>query len=369
MRIIHTDTDDIENPLRGGQPVRTYEINSRLSNNHHIKVFTATYPSSVDHLNRGKIEYERLGITVPGWGLSSHLSFLARLPAAIHKTPHDLIVEEFTPPFGFCNLQKHTDKPVVSMVQWHFFKDWEKRYKLPFEALMRKRALRFQPRSLIVQTHKMGQYFKQLVPNANIVKIPCGINQAAFQAHVTTGDYALFLGRLDTQHKGLDDLLLAWKMLTDNGVHIPLWIVGTGGSESDLKKMSQSLGLDHLVLFKGRIEGDEKYQILKNCRFMVMPSRQETFGITALEAMASSKPVVAYDIDHLNELLRPEWSSLVPMGNIHNLAEQVSSLWASPATCIAKGELAFQEAKNYLWDRIACQQEAFYLSLIRQKLK
>lgn len=367
MRIIHTDTDDIANPLRGGQPVRTYEINQRLSKNHDVTVFTASYRGSQQQVIRNRIHYERLGITVPNWGLSSHLSFLNRLPSAIKRTPHDLIVEEFTPPFGFCNLQKYSDKPVVSMVQWFFFKDWEKRYKLPFEALMRKRASRFPPRHIIVQTHKMGEYFHDLLPTAQIYKVPCGINADTLQKTNELGEYALYLGRLDIKHKGLDDLLLAWKLLINQNQHIPLWIVGAGQDEAQLKNTVQKFGLEKWVHFKGRLEGHEKNSALKNCRFLVMPSRQETFGITALEAMASGKPVIAYDIDHLNELLLPGWASLAKLGDINALAKHVAEYWQNTELCLKKGELAFDAAKNYLWDALAFRQEQIYFDIVKKK--
>ncbi|MDI1297801.1 glycosyltransferase family 4 protein [Methylotenera sp.] len=369
MRIIHTDTDDLDNPLRGGQPVRTYEINSRLSKNHQITVLTASYKGSEQGIVRSNIHYQRLGITIPGWGLSSHLSYLSRLPAAIKRIPHDLIVEEFTPPFGFCNLQKSTQQPVISIVQWHFFKDWEKRYKLPFEAIMRKRALHFPHRHIIVQTHKMGEYFKALLPHADIYKIPCGINASALQQPGMLGDYALFLGRLDIQHKGLDDLLLAWKMLKEKNLNIPLWIVGAGQDESALKQSVKTLGLSDVVLFKGRLEGTQKNEVLRNCRFLVMPSRQETFGLTALEAMASSKPVIAYDIDHLNELLKPDWSSLASTGDISGFAEHIANYWKDESECLRKGLCAYQEAKSYLWDRLAEAQEQIYFNILRMSQK
>ncbi len=365
MRILHTDTDDIENPLRGGQPVRTYEVNSRLSERHDITVFTATYPNSKTDLVRKNITYKRLGITIPKWGLSSHLSFLNRLPRAIKKTPHDLVVEEFTPPFGFCNFQKHTNKPVVSIVQWHFFGDWEKRYRLPFESMMKTRAQKYPNRHIIVQTHKMGDYFKAILPNATIHKVSCGISKDALQEYSTSGEYALFLGRLDIGHKGLDDLLDAWKLLLDKNIKIPLWIVGDGQDAEALKTRVRELGLIDIVSFKGRLENDEKKQALKNCRFLVMPSRQETFGLTALEAMASSKPVVAYNIDHLNEVLHPEWAYLVEVGDIEGLSERASELWQNEHLSKQLGLRGFQEAKGYLWDEIAAQQEKIYTDIIR----
>ncbi len=363
MRIIHADTDDLANPLRGGQPVRTFEVNSRLSHKHQIKVFTATYKGSLKKDVNHNIDYERLGITLSGWGLSSHLSFLNRLPVAVKRTPHDLVVEEFTPPFGFCNLQKVTDKPVVSIVQWFFFDDWQKRYKLPFENMMRKRAEQYASRNLIVQTNKMGEYFKELIPKANITKVPCGISNNAFDETSPMGNYALFLGRLDTKHKGLDDLLQAWSLLAEQGLNIPLWIVGAGKDEARLQQLSRSLNIEHNVAFKGRLEGEAKKKVLRNCRFLVMPSRQETFGLTALEAMAVKKAVVAYEIDHLNELLSDGWSRSVRLGDVSAFASTVAQLWKNKTQCLALGEQGLVEAKHYLWDEIAKQQETVYLEV------
>lgn len=367
MKIVHADSDDMGNPLRGGQPVRTFEVNSRLAKQHQITVFTASYKDSRPAVVRNNIDYKRLGLTVPFWGLSSHLSYLSRLNAAVRNTPHDLVVEEFTPPFGFCNLQQATQQPVVSLVQWFFFDDWQKRYKLPFEKIMRKRAVQLPERHLIVQTNKMGEYFKGLLPTANIVKVPCGIGEEAFdEDNNVIGNYALFLGRLDTQHKGLDDLFQAWSMLVQQGIHIPLWIVGAGKDEYNLKRLSIGLGIEQQVVFKGRLEGEAKKTALKHCRFLVMPSRQETFGLTALEAMAVKKAVIAYDIDHLNELLRPNWSSNVPLGDVNGLAKTIADFWKNPEMCMALGANAFLQAKQYLWDEIAIRQEQFYLEVAKR---
>lgn len=377
MRILHADTDDLENPLRGGQPVRTFEINSRLAHEHDITVLTASYKGSQPQVSRGRLKYQRLGVTVPGWGLSSHLSFLARLPGAVKRMPHDLVVEEFTPPFGFCGLQRHTDKPVVSIVQWFFFDDWQRRYHLPFEAMMRKRARAIDSRNsstrnssarnIIVQTDRMGSYFQALMPNSIVHKIPCGIAEQAFVAEPSSGDYALFLGRLDIQHKGLDDLLAAWQALQRQHVSIPLWIVGAGKEEAMLKAMVATMQLQSVVIFKGRLEGAQKQAALRNCRFLMMPSRQETFGLTALEAMASGKPVIAYDIDHLNEVLKPAWSTLVLQGDIAGLANAAIAYWRKPELALTHGAHALNEAKNYKWDKLADMQNEVYRGIIKNE--
>lgn len=367
MRILHADSDDLDNPLRGGQPVRTFEVNSRLADTHDITVLTATYKGSRSQLTRAGVRYRRLGVTVPGWGLSSHLSFQARLPAALRALPHDLVVEEFAPPFGTCRLDRVTSKPIVALVQWFFFDEWERRYRLPFEDIMRRRTQRHPWRDVIVQSSQMGDYFRALLPQANVHVVPCGIADEAFQQAVGRGDYALFLGRLDTRHKGLDSLLSVWSSLHQQGMAIPLWVVGSGQDEAALRERVAALGLDGVVQFKGRLEGAPKRAALAGARFLVMPSRHETFGLVALEAMASGRPVIAFDIPHLNELLQPAWSILAPAEDLRGLAAAVRSAWLNPELCSQLGASGQARARHYTWQNIARMQNAIYLDASRRR--
>lgn len=366
VKILHIDTDDVENPLRGGQPVRTFQINSRLVPRHEVTVLTATYKNCLRSQERQGIQYRRLGLRIPGWGLSMHLSFLARLPAALKRHAHDLVVEEFMPPFGFRMLPRYTAAPVISMVQWFFFGDWERRYKLPFERMMRQRAASGLYQNFIVQSDRMGEHFREMLPQANIWKVPCGIGREAFHQSDSDGSYALFLGRLDINHKGLDFLLEAWTRLAQSGLRIPLKIVGAGPSESWLRETIMQRRLDDIVELVGRVEGAAKEELLRECRFLVMPSRQETFGLTALETMAASRPVLAFDIDHLNEVVKPAWGRLVPLGDVAALAEQASQLWQNVALSRFLGGRGYEEAQFYTWDALAEKQLDVYLDVVRR---
>lgn len=363
MRLLHADTDDIGNPLAGGQPVRTFEINRRLARNHDITVFTATYSGAQRSVIRDDVKYRRLGFRIPGSGLSPHLSFLAALGPAIRSNQHDLVVEEFTPPVGFCLLPLWTRRPVVSLVQWHFFYDWEKRYKLPFERGMRFLASKGLYRHFIVQTEAMAARFRTLVPSSQIWTIPCGIETTAYQPCFSdsgTGGYVLFLGRLDVNHKGLDLLIDAWGELRREGVAPRLILAGEGPGRKYLENRIFTEGLHQNIVLAGKVVGEEKQRLLRECRLLVMPSRQETFGMAALEAMASGKPVVACDIENLNEVVRPDWGRLVPFGDTFALAKAIHELYSDTGLCAILGKMAFARSREYDWDQIASRQEEVY---------
>jgi len=371
VKILHADTDDLDNPLAGGQPVRTYEVNRRLAaNNHDITVLTATYSGAIRRLEKDGVAYRRIGFRLPCSGLSPHLSFLMALGPTIKSIKHDLIVEEFTPPVGFCALPLWTRKPVISIVQWYFFKDWEKRYKLPFESIMRFLAGRGYYKYFIVQTEAMATHFRNLMPASQIWVVPCGLDRRYFQfdhSMANTGEYVLFLGRLDINHKGLDWLLDTWQELQRVGCAPPLIIAGEGQGRQYLEKRIFQEGLCQNIKLVGKVTGEEKLRLLRDCKFLVMPSRQETFGMAALEAMASGKAVIASDIEHLNEVVQSSHGRLVPFGNVQALAATINELNTDFAQCSILGKNAYIQSANYDWDKIAVRQEQIYETVVEMR--
>jgi len=365
MRILHLDSDDIDNPLGGGQPVRTFEVNRRLAERHDVTVFTATYAGARPSQTRQGVRYRRLGLNIPCLGLSPHLSFLACLPFAVPRVGHDILVEEFTPPVGFAMARLWTRAPVVSIVQWFSFRSWEERYRLPFIRWMRALARRGWYRHFIVQSQAMRRAFEELAPGSDIRCIPCGVSPAAFlPPEDRPGGYALYLGRIEALHKGLGRLLDIWREAARD---IPLVLAGEGPDSEALQALIDRHGLAGTARLAGKVTGEAKNALLRGCRFLVIPSRAETFGIVALEAMAAAKPVVAFDIEHLNELVRPQWGALAPRDDEPAFGRAVRALWDAPEAARALGLAGLEAARGRTWDAVAARQEAFYKDVLSEK--
>jgi glycosyltransferase involved in cell wall biosynthesis len=102
----------------------------------------------------------------------------------------------------------------------------------------------------------------------------------------------LFLGRLHPK-KGCDILLEAFAQLRSNN-SISLILAGPDqvGWESDLRRQVTRLNLTNRVVFTGMLEGSMKQGAFANAEAFVLPSHQENFGISVVEALAVRVPVL-----------------------------------------------------------------------------
>ena len=103
----------------------------------------------------------------------------------------------------------------------------------------------------------------------------------------------LFLGRLHPK-KGPDLAIEAMAKAADEARDISLVIAGPDqvGWEHELKNRVQELGLDSRVVFTGMLEGALKESALLNADALILPSHQENFGMSVIEALALGVPVL-----------------------------------------------------------------------------
>ncbi|MCJ2520572.1 MAG: glycosyltransferase, partial [Candidatus Thermoplasmatota archaeon] len=112
-----------------------------------------------------------------------------------------------------------------------------------------------------------------------------------------------------------------------------LIIVGVGDHARKLETMVTDLGLRDRVVFVGRVPSRELQSYYAACDLFVLPSisRLEAFGIAALEAMASGKPVVVSDVPGIREVIADGVDGLLadPM-NPEDIAGKMRDLLEDP---------------------------------------
>jgi glycosyltransferase involved in cell wall biosynthesis len=125
------------------------------------------------------------------------------------------------------------------------------------------------------------------------------------QSEIGGTPYVLALSRIHPK-KGFELLIESFAALKKSGLFGPWRLVfagdGDAGYVNQLKALARRSGLNGDALFVGWLEGDRKYAALKDASLLAMPSYQENFGISLIEAMACGVPVLVSP--HVN--LAPE---------------------------------------------------------------
>ncbi|MBP9673639.1 MAG: glycosyltransferase [Bacteriovoracaceae bacterium] len=125
--------------------------------------------------------------------------------------------------------------------------------------------------------------------------------------------------------KGYDVLIRAAELLKAQGLCFKVKIYGKGEEHQNYRQIIADLALEdrvELCLQFGVVEA-----FMKKAQVVVIPSRHESFGYVAIEAMALGIPVIASNIGGLKEIIQDGQNGfLVPVGNAEILAEKIAQL-------------------------------------------
>ena len=280
----------------GGGPVVVRRIIDRLTRNYEVVLVTTRSRVDAAGLRAGiRVINLPVGWAGPRLGqlLYHPLLFLAAL-----FTRHDLWIESFTPPFSSSFLPFVTRRPVVGLAQSLSGREMARKYRLTVLLRIERYALRRYGHVVV-----LNPFDRQVVegcnPRAVVRLIPNVVAMPArpsLKPHVNP--FCLFLGRLDVTQKGLDMLAEAYRRARPDA--LPLIVAGSG-TRSEQHRLSKLVRpIADRVRLVGHVHGAHKAELLNGAAFMVMPSREESFGLVALEAMAHGKPVVHFDVPQLS---------------------------------------------------------------------
>jgi glycosyltransferase involved in cell wall biosynthesis len=136
--------------------------------------------------------------------------------------------------------------------------------------------------------------------------------------------------------KGHDVLLRAVESVRDELPGLTLEIAGDGPLDAELRSTASALGLDDVVLFRGRVA--PATPVLERAAIVVVPSHGEGFGMVALEAMERGRPVIASAVGGLSEIVDDGRTGLlVPPGDADALAGAILELAADRSRAAAMG--------------------------------
>jgi glycosyltransferase involved in cell wall biosynthesis len=209
--------------------------------------------------------------------------------------------------------------------------------------------------------------------------IPYGANPALFGAprdsstlraslNLAPDDLVVFgLGRL-VYKKGFEYLIRAIPLMVDDFRQVKVVIGGSGPLRPELEQLAAELGVRDQVRLPGRIDWDEVPTYFDLCDVFVAPSIRDQEGNvdglpnTILEAMASSRPIVASKVAGIPAVIENGKNGfLVEERNPAQLAEAIKRLLASRELRERLGKASRGKIEGELnWDKVAGQFVALY---------
>lgn len=170
----------------------------------------------------------------------------------------------------------------------------------------------------------------------------------------------LFLANLQVR-KGVLIMLDAFERLAARLPAARLLVAGAGPEEAEVGRRvaaSQSAGRVELL---GQVGREDVLPLMQRCAVYCLPSYGEPFGMTALEAMACARPVVATRAGGLQHLVDDHGGRTVPPGDAPALATALAELLADPGRRAAMGEHNRRRVEErYAWSRVGDRLEGVY---------
>lgn len=143
-----------------------------------------------------------------------------------------------------------------------------------------------------------------------------------------------------------------------------LLLIGDGPERSNIEKVCRELHVCDKVTYLGKQEAIE--EILSICDLFILPSESESFGLSALEAMACEVPVISSNAGGLTEVnIDGVTGFLSDIGNYEEMAGNALTLLQDDAMLIQFRKNALEQAKTFDLNSILNQYVAVYEEMIQ----
>jgi glycosyltransferase involved in cell wall biosynthesis len=192
--------------------------------------------------------------------------------------------------------------------------------------------------------------------------IPEGVDLEKFNRNIDASDIneklgnerkILFVGNLHP-NKGVHFLIKSFVLVKSKIDDVKLVIVGDGPLKHCLINLTKRLNLEKDIIFAGFVSDEELPKYYASCDIFASASVLEGFGLIFLEAMALGKPIVAFNLASIPEVVGNA-GILIDQINHEKFANALIELLRNEELYKEKSQIAFNRAKLFSWEKIAEQ--------------
>jgi glycosyltransferase involved in cell wall biosynthesis len=359
----------------------------KMANNkeHQLTIYCSKKPRySIKEIQLEKKQLYRFGILTEWAGYPAILfdyifninNYLFGLGKSI-KDQDIIEVPDTTYPFSYQAVQNHTKVICYSWENIPFFREWG-------ITKMYKNAVRTKAAHFIAATERAKMVLiLEGVPEEKISVMPAGLDtdvlipkpkekQLLDKYNLTEDNInIIFAGRV-VYDKGIEDLVYAFKLLSDKHPQVRLIIDGKGKWTKRIIRQLKMLGVYDKTRFIDFVPYEQRQRSYNMADILCNPSRitkhwQEQFGFVFAESMACGKAIVSTHSGSIPEVLGGT-GLLVSPGNCIELYDALDKLVSNPVLRKELGEKAREYAvTHYDAKFIATKRLEIYAKVLSQK--
>jgi glycosyltransferase involved in cell wall biosynthesis len=116
-------------------------------------------------------------------------------------------------------------------------------------------------------------------------------------------------------------------------------------------------------VFAGWIDGREKSRVLRRASLFALPSHQESFGLSALEALSHGVPVILTEGVNLAPAVAAAGAGWVVPRDRNALTAALGEAMGSQAERIRRGQRGLALSQQYRWSNVARRLSGLYASI------
>jgi glycosyltransferase involved in cell wall biosynthesis len=314
--------------------------------------FNRTLSGAVDEIKADVYEAH----TVSGYG------FLKALRKRNTKKPfiqtvHGVLADEYAQSFPSVSPTFRTK--LANLIMWRLSKIEEKSAK---NATLIVTVSKYSARKT-VQFYDLDKAKIRIVPNGvdNLRFRPSeGSEKIKRQIGIDNKLCVLFVGRL-IPRKGLSFLIEAAKQIIKEFREAMFVVAGNGPLKNNLIAHIEKINLSTNFVFLGDVN-ERVLPALYNCAdVFAFPSIQEGQGIALLEAQATAKPVVAFDVGGIHEAMLDKETGLLVKPDSRELADAILKLLTDCSLREKMGNKGREFVSgNFSWDICAQRMSQVY---------
>ncbi|MFA6530495.1 MAG: glycosyltransferase family 4 protein [Candidatus Micrarchaeia archaeon] len=209
---------------------------------------------------------------------------------------------------------------------------------------------------------------KKLYKIKKSIVIPNGVDTRLFKPSPIRKKNVLFIGRF-SKEKGIELFPeIIEKVMSVEGATITI-LTPYEGLSVDMEKIRDKMRIyerkyeNRIRIITDPIGQDYIAELYSDCQLYIQPSTYESFGLCIVEAMASGRPVVAFKVGGIPELVG-DCGFVVK--DKESLLSKIEELLNDVDLCQKTGEKARARAESYNWNIIAKKTIDFYKVILNE---